>query len=309
MLWEHLACLSDELLRQVAEQLLEAIGLRQHALSHYHRASCTAEGLVPPTPCVELCYAFSVKGVKRCLTVRPQHQLKSVRRCRHCSCMGSGVSIGMVRCSPAASELRRLPRCAVLPSRIRSALSSIYDRSVVDATLQTGRGSVPQEDCAAAAHKLLEGIVSGVSLVSELGDNQPVVTGAWRCLPGMAASCVAQVCVSSLRKASAVLMIACAPETHAMSKTRAQAFSIGGKKELAAKHLHAVMRSGAAARVSAAPASCYSAVLFRNIVLCCKTKSLYMACLACMTCCVRDRVPAILRLQMLAWQSPAMVRF
>lgn len=247
MLWEHVACLSEELLRQVAEQLLEAISLRQHALSHYHRAVCAAEGLVPPTPCVKLYYVFRVKGIQRCFTVRPQHQLKPVRLRRHSPRKGNGASIGMVRGLSTASGLRILPRCAVLPSDIRSA-------QLLTRPYRTIGGSLSQEDCAAAAHKLLEGIITGVSPAPELGDNQPGITGAWRGLPGMIASCVAQVCVLSLLKAGAVLMVTRAPETPALSKTRAQATSIGGRKELVVVHLHAVMRSWAAAQVSAAPA-------------------------------------------------------
>ena len=73
VLWEHLASFSEELLRQVAEQLLEAIGLHQHALSHHHRALCTAEGLVPPRPCMQLRFppVTGVEMVPNCQAPAP----------------------------------------------------------------------------------------------------------------------------------------------------------------------------------------------------------------------------------------------
>ena len=145
---------------------------------------------------------------------------------------------------------------------MRCAIVSSMLRSVIDATLQNDRGSVSQEDCAAAAHKLLEGIC-GVSPVSELGDNQPGITGAWRRLPGMVATCSAQVCGSSLLKASAVLMVTRAPGTPPLSKTAAQAMSFVQQQELLVEQLHAVRRSVAAAQVSTAPAPCKSATLLR----------------------------------------------
>ena len=46
--WEHLACLGEDTLRQIAEWLLEVVGLHQHALSFWHSAVCAAEGLVRP---------------------------------------------------------------------------------------------------------------------------------------------------------------------------------------------------------------------------------------------------------------------
>ena len=46
--WEHLACLGEGSLAQIVEQLLEVVGLHQHALDIWHRAVCAAEGLVRP---------------------------------------------------------------------------------------------------------------------------------------------------------------------------------------------------------------------------------------------------------------------
>lgn len=148
-------------------------------------------------------------------------------------------------------------------SPVRCAAVSRVLRAVTAVTFQNGRGSVPQEESGAAAGKLLEGIASGVSLVSEPGDSRPGSTGAWRRLPGMVASCFAQVCGSSLHKASAVLTVTLSPETPSLSKTAAQAISYVQQQELLVEQLHAVMRSQAAAQVSTAPAPCKSASLLR----------------------------------------------